>query len=190
MPPPYRIDDWRSAVAEKRQALQDSIPLHHRLPDDLRARAERDELLPSDQEVISCGILTPLDVEITKIDDAPILVELIAARRYSAVDVTEAFCKRLSIAHQTTNCATEMLYERALERAQWLDAYQEKEGKTVGILHGLPVSLKVCIDNMIFLDAAKGLTLTSSRMALISKVSLRPQDWFRGYLTLLIRIRL
>lgn len=32
----------------------------------------------------------------------------------------------------------------ALKQAKELDEYYEKEGKTVGPLHGLPISLKVC----------------------------------------------
>jgi amidase len=36
-----------------------------------------------------------------------------------------------------------MFFDIALERAKELDAYYAKYGKTVGPLHGLPVSLKV-----------------------------------------------
>ena len=37
---------------------------------------------------------------------------------------------------------TEIFFSRALERARYLDEYREKEGRVVGPLHGLPVSLK------------------------------------------------
>ena len=36
-----------------------------------------------------------------------------------------------------------MFFDIALERAQELDDYYSKYGKTVGPLHGLPISLKV-----------------------------------------------
>lgn len=36
-----------------------------------------------------------------------------------------------------------MFFDLALKRAQELDDYFAKEGKTVGPLHGLPISLKV-----------------------------------------------
>ena len=42
-----------------------------------------------------------------------------------------------------TNCALEFFPENALKQAKELDEYYEKEGKTVGPLHGLPISLKV-----------------------------------------------
>jgi amidase len=143
MAPPYQINDWQQAAAEKRQALQSSIPASHRLPPHLQAKANEDELLPSSREILESGLLSPLEIEITDIDDAAVLVDRIATRTYTAVQVTEAFCKRASIAQQTTNCLTEIMYSQALARAQSLDEYQAKEGKTMGILHGLPVSLKV-----------------------------------------------
>lgn len=143
MEPPFKISNWQQAVTDKRQSLFDSIPKSHLLPSELAEKAAQDKLLPSDPDVLSCGILSPLDLEITSIDSADVILERIATRRYSSLQVTEAFCKRASIAQQTTNCLTEILYDRAIERAKWLDEYQEREGKTVGILHGLPVSLKV-----------------------------------------------
>ena len=32
--------------------------------------------------------------------------------------------------------------KQALERAQWLDDYREREGKLLGPLHGVPISVK------------------------------------------------
>lgn len=142
MGPPFAISDWRQAAAQKRQTLRESIPQFHLLSSELQKKAEKDELIPSDELVLNSGILSPLDLEITNIDDAAVLLERIASRQYTSVQVTEAFCRRASIAQQLTNCLTEILYDQALERAQWLDDYVEREGKTVGILHGLPVSLK------------------------------------------------
>ena len=40
------------------------------------------------------------------------------------------------------NCVLEFFPEMALAQAEALDAYYEKNGKTVGPLHGLPISLK------------------------------------------------
>lgn len=37
---------------------------------------------------------------------------------------------------------TEVLFKEGLERAEFLDEYQEKTGQVVGPLHGLPISLK------------------------------------------------
>jgi amidase len=41
-----------------------------------------------------------------------------------------------------TNCALEFFPELALSRAKELDDHLQKSGKTVGPLHGLPISLK------------------------------------------------
>lgn len=141
--PPFKIDDWQRAAAEKRQGLCNSIPKDHLLPKELADRAAKDDLLPSDPAILECGILSPLDIEITSLDDAAVLLDRIASRKYTSVQVCEAFCKGASIAQQTTNCLTEFFYDRAIERARWLDDYLAREGKTFGMLHGLPVSLKV-----------------------------------------------
>ena len=45
---------------------------------------------------------------------------------------------------QQTNCVTEVLFAEALERARYLDDYQNKHDAVVGPLHGLPISLKDC----------------------------------------------
>ncbi|OJI95864.1 hypothetical protein ASPVEDRAFT_77642 [Aspergillus versicolor CBS 583.65] len=117
--PPFQIPNWQQAAAEKRRRRDESIPLPHRLPLHPERGARR--LLPADQEVLNCGILTPLDIEITDIGHAAVLLERIAKKQYTAVAVTEAYCKWASIAQQT---------------------YMEQSGKTAGVLHGLPVSLK------------------------------------------------
>jgi amidase len=41
-----------------------------------------------------------------------------------------------------------MFFDKALERAKFLDSYLEKEGKPLGPLHGLPISLKVDCTNL------------------------------------------
>src|SRR5437016_5061106 len=40
------------------------------------------------------------------------------------------------------NCLHEIFFDQAFQRAGFLDEYMEKHGKTLGPLHGLPVSLK------------------------------------------------
>lgn len=41
-----------------------------------------------------------------------------------------------------TACLTEQFFSRALDRAKYLDEYLKREGKPLGPLHGLPISLK------------------------------------------------
>jgi amidase len=37
---------------------------------------------------------------------------------------------------------TEVLPDRAIERAKYLDEYLAKNGRPVGVLHGIPISVK------------------------------------------------
>lgn len=139
---PYEIADWKSAVAAKRQELYESIPPAHRLPPALADRAAKGTLKPEDPDVLQCGILTDLDLEITSLIDAAALVSSICRGKYTSVQVTEAFCKRASIAQQCTNCLSAIFYDAAMQRARELDDHLARTGKPVGILHGLPVSVK------------------------------------------------
>jgi amidase len=90
-------------------------------------------------------MLTPKEVDITENHDAVDLVKKMAAKELTAVEVSQAFCKRAAIAHQLTNCLTEVFFDKALERARYLDRYLEKEGKPIGPLHGMPISIKVAL---------------------------------------------
>ncbi|EKM61669.1 uncharacterized protein PHACADRAFT_248414 [Phanerochaete carnosa HHB-10118-sp] len=85
--------------------------------------------------------LTPREREIVH-HDATSLVEALRERRYTAVEVTRAFCHVATIAQGLTNCLTEVFFGEALERATELDRHMQETGKPVGPLHGLPVSIK------------------------------------------------
>ena len=69
-------------------------------------------------------------------------MDKLAGGQFSAVEVTKAYSKRAAIAQQLIRCCTEMFFDQAIETAECLDEYLAKNGKTVGPLHGLPVSLK------------------------------------------------
>ena len=86
-------------------------------------------------------LLTPAEFEIT--DSLVVAItQNIASGKWSSVEVFKAFAKRATIAHQFTNCALDLFPEEGLQRAEYLDEYFKKNGKTIGPLHGLPVSLK------------------------------------------------
>ncbi|EXJ91447.1 hypothetical protein A1O1_04559 [Capronia coronata CBS 617.96] len=145
--PPFTIADWRAAAQEKRQQLDESIPASFCLPEALLQQVHSEHGPYSERPtLLDSGILTKLDIEITSIVNVPVLLKRIATKRYSAVQVAEAFCKRASLAQQFTSCLTELWYDAAIKRARWLDDYQRREGRVIGILHGLPVSLKDCFD--------------------------------------------
>jgi amidase len=53
-----------------------------------------------------------------------------------------AFCKRAAIGHQLCNNLTEIMFLDAIEDAKNLDKHFKATGKTVGPLHGLPMTFK------------------------------------------------
>lgn len=125
------------AIAARKKAQQLAlIPPEWRLP----------LPLPTSPSVLSipstCGILSSQDLEITSRHDATSLAAAIRSKTYTAEAVALAFCKRAAIAHQLTNCLTEIFFQPALSRARFLDQEYARTGRTLGPLHGVPVSLK------------------------------------------------
>ncbi|ORX36939.1 amidase signature domain-containing protein [Kockovaella imperatae] len=103
------------------------------------------EPAPSNGSITRLTILTPHQIEITSLP-AHQIVKAIAGRVYTSVEVVTAFIRAAVIAQDTTNCLTEICFQEGLARAQELDDYQNRTGRTVGPLHGLPVSIKDHID--------------------------------------------
>ena len=144
--PPYRISDWRAASLDFRRGIENSIPEEYRLSGALADRAARRDLKPNDPNLLQSDILTDLNKEITDVIDAPTLVSHIVNKKYSAVQVTEAYCKRAALAHQCTGCLTAFFPCIAMDRARELDQHLRRTGQPVGILHGLPLSVKDTFD--------------------------------------------
>jgi Asp-tRNA(Asn)/Glu-tRNA(Gln) amidotransferase A subunit family amidase len=109
-------------------------------------------------------VLTPEEIKITEstVED---LATLLAKGEFSAVTVTKAFLRRAALAQKAVrtpiistfhlilpeiakinflkcNCITELLPERALAHATYLDSYLKEHGKPIGPLHGVPLSVK------------------------------------------------
>lgn len=57
-------------------------------------------------------------------------------------EVTEAYCYRATLAHQLTNCLTEVRFEEALKEADQLDEFYKKNQTLKGPLHGIIISVK------------------------------------------------
>jgi Asp-tRNA(Asn)/Glu-tRNA(Gln) amidotransferase A subunit family amidase len=137
-------------IARRKQAYRDSqIPAEWRIPS---------QLLPQDPPLLThgpqnvlhvprkCGILSPTEVSITEDHSIKSLLSALASQKLTALDVTTAFCKRAAIAQQLTNCITEPLFVSAVARAKQLDVCLSQEGRLVGPLHGLPISIKDSFD--------------------------------------------
>lgn len=99
-------------------------------------------------------IFAERELEITKILEVRQLAHKIAEGYYTAVEVLKAFIKRAAfsyqlVSHLTTdlifkvNCLTEVFFEEALKQAADLDEYYKTYKTTKGLLHGIPISLKV-----------------------------------------------
>ncbi|KAL4862440.1 hypothetical protein BDV12DRAFT_203057 [Aspergillus spectabilis] len=84
------------------------------------------------------------EIKITEDYNAHQLRDAVARGELSATKVCLAFMKRAALAQQLTNCATEIFFEEGLKRAKELDEMFQQTGKTVGSLHGLPISVKDC----------------------------------------------
>jgi amidase len=105
-----------------------------------------EQLPPADQLDVSswpkrCNLLTARELEITETTGTD-LVSQMGAGKLTAVETVTAFLKRAHVAHQLVNFATEFMVAEALSRATELDAHFQKNGKLVGPLHGLPISVK------------------------------------------------
>ncbi|OOQ91453.1 acetamidase [Penicillium brasilianum] len=125
---------WEQIVSEKR-AIREKllapylVDIEHRVPRvdhvDYRTRLEDEPEVQRITDMDLTGLLKRLEMgELT------------------AHQVIQAYIKRAVVAHQLTNCLTEILFEEALQQAQKLDAEFSSTGKLQGPLHGIPITLK------------------------------------------------
>ncbi|KAH0842503.1 putative amidase PB8B6.03 [Fonsecaea pedrosoi] len=100
---------------------------------------------------LNSGYYTPAELQIIQTSARDILAN-VAQRKWTSLAVTQAFCKAAALAQKLVGgqssrnrvFSAEVLFEEALERARGLDEHLELTGRTVGPLHGLPISLKDC----------------------------------------------
>ncbi|KAI3406589.1 hypothetical protein KGF56_000721 [Candida oxycetoniae] len=146
-----------------RQRLADAIPkeLATTLP------KPRDELIAEQFDAVDylykAKLLSPKEFEITD-TPAATLLQNIASGKWTSVEVFKAFAKRAILAHQFTNCAMEFFVDEGLKRAEELDAYYKEHGKTMGPLHGMPISVKEHV-------AYKGKPLHACYVGLIDNIA-------------------
>ncbi|OJI98014.1 hypothetical protein ASPVEDRAFT_126076 [Aspergillus versicolor CBS 583.65] len=134
--------EWQELIAQKRAARDSYIPSAWRVPSQIMDKIHPEANLSAFDLLKESNLLTSREIEITESWDATALLGFLASAKISSLEVTAAFCKRAAIAQQLTNCLTEILFDKALDRARLLDEYLAREGKTMGPFHGLPISLK------------------------------------------------
>lgn len=131
------MSTWSSRALEKKTHILSSLPAEF-----LHSKPSHSVTDTASVHHIPAQFLSPDELAITALN-APDIISSIASRRYSSVQVLKAFVHRAAIAHMLLNCCLEFPYATALERATELDeAFKSSGGKTVGPLHGLPISVK------------------------------------------------
>jgi amidase len=136
MIPPENLSQHPAASAKRRDQavlLAKYVDWHPQLPSDTNPVSDLLSLLHAK--------LTDEERSIVALD-ATAIVDQIASRKWTSVQVFTAFAKAAVAAHLWTNCLTEIFIEEGLARAKELDDVLEKTGQVVGPLHGLPVSIK------------------------------------------------
>jgi Asp-tRNA(Asn)/Glu-tRNA(Gln) amidotransferase A subunit family amidase len=140
---------WQEVAAD-RQAYRDATiaTIDPPLPDI--------EEIPVNTIPLARTFLTTEEIEITE-STVEVLIPKLANGSLSTVVVAEAFLRRAGLAQKAvstilnlsrvsdtlqTNCVTELLPIRALKRAAHLDEYLKMNGKPIGPLHGIPISVK------------------------------------------------
>ncbi|RDW85348.1 hypothetical protein BP5796_03673 [Coleophoma crateriformis] len=144
------VESWDERAREKRARILACIPQDFITPSlsfsDTEALNVLDlptfsESNPASVIDIPSKVLNQEELAITalKAEEIP---QAIAARKYTAVQVINAFTHRAVIAHQLLHCCLTFMYPTALEQAEVLDRVFAESGKLVGPLHGVPFSVK------------------------------------------------
>lgn len=140
-PNPAEGKQWQKIHAAKKAEQTSRIPKDWILSE---AKFPPETAVDVRPVAAASGILSDRELKITGDDyDATSLAVAIAEGQYSAFEVVTAFAKRSAVGHQICNTLTEIGFSDALEDARKLDAVFKKTGKTVGPLHGLPMTFKV-----------------------------------------------
>lgn len=88
--------NWEEIARNKRQALLNKIPDEYRIPRELAPPASQLNVAVWPRE---SGWFTQRELEITE-STATTILQKVAARQWTAEEVTRAFCKRAAASHQ------------------------------------------------------------------------------------------
>ncbi|KAL3457571.1 amidase signature domain-containing protein [Aspergillus heterothallicus] len=135
---------WEAIALHKRKERASKIPQEWLLPE---AVAQTTTASPISL-LYSSGLFSPREFDLTSPEkhDATSLLQKLADGKITSSELVAAFCKRAAIAHQLTNCLTEVLFDEAIARAKVLDEHLKRSGQPIGPLHGLPITFKDSYD--------------------------------------------
>ncbi|OQE87188.1 hypothetical protein PENNAL_c0020G11870 [Penicillium nalgiovense] len=142
--------NWQDLVAAKRHECEQKIPRDWLLSAEQLALAQETPRLLDVDIPRHNGLLSEVELDLTENYTANQLLVKLTSGQVSSLAVTTAFCKRAAIAQQVISCLTETFFPQALDRAKYLDEYLQREGKPIGPLHGLPISIKdsFCVEGV------------------------------------------
>lgn len=130
------FETFKPKIEAYKKILKEAVLPEFCLPEELIPKFDGGNVIGIPEK-----ILTESEIEITELK-AVDLAAKIAKGDYTSVEVFKAYAKRGTAAHQLTNCGMQLFIDEGLKRAEELDEYFIKNGKTVGPLHGVPISIK------------------------------------------------
>ncbi|RAL01881.1 amidase [Aspergillus ibericus CBS 121593] len=133
---------WETLIADKLKDRASRIPPDWILSENILTQINENTDLSAFDILRKHRLLTKEEIRITESYDAQNLHRDIIEGRLTSLQVCKSFCKRAAIAQQLTNCATEIFFAEAFERARFLDYYLNKYNRPFGPFHGLPISVK------------------------------------------------
>lgn len=138
---PELFEQWKPKIKAYLADLDEQALPEYRVPETEVPSDLDEQIFDTIDYLKTTTHLTDAEKTITELSVKE-LATSVASKKYTAVEVMQAFGHRAVILNQFTNFACQFFIKEALVRAQELDDYLAKHGKTVGPLHGVPVSIK------------------------------------------------
>ncbi|KAF2713647.1 amidase signature enzyme [Pleomassaria siparia CBS 279.74] len=140
------VETWQTKASAKQKSCLDKLPKEWLLPTSITDTLQTplsNHAIPLIKLDIprKSGLMSERELDITEKYDVAALLQTLRDGKFTALEVTVAFSKRAVIAQQLLSCLTETYFPEAQERARFLDK-ERSEGRIVGPLHGLPISVK------------------------------------------------
>ncbi|KAK5084789.1 hypothetical protein LTR05_005868 [Lithohypha guttulata] len=133
------VPTWRKLALQHRKDQLAKIPLKWQLETtSIPSSIDQKSAVPIIEAHLSAE-----ELQITSLSTTlPNIQSWIGDRKYTAVQITSAYCHRAALLQQTTGCLTEILFSTAIQTAKAQDEHFNTTGQLLGPLHGIPISIK------------------------------------------------